>query len=162
MSKLTSQYQLLTKQLSALLVGENSAITNLSQFTALIYNSLDNVNWSGFYLLVDESNLKLGPFQGQLACSNIQFGKGVCGTAAQTQGSLLVSDIDEFAGHIVCDSRTRSELVCPLIFNGHLIGVFDIDSPELDRFDSRDLRGIQQMLSILSAATDWSNCHQYL
>ncbi len=156
MSELTAEYQLLCKQLSALLDGENDPITNMSQFSALIFNSLQGVNWAGFYLAYSDSALQLGPFQGQVACTKIPMGKGVCGTAAKSGKSQLVADVHQFPGHIACDSRSQSEIVCPINQDGHLIGVFDIDSPHLERFSSEDVKGIENLILILNDATDFS------
>jgi len=156
MKNLTPEYSLLGKQLSALLEGETDFITNLSQFSALIFNSLSKVNWAGFYLSTSEGHLQLGPFQGQVACTKIPMGKGVCGTAAETRQSQLVEDVEQFKGHIACDSRSRSEVVCPLIFDGELIGVFDLDSPELKRFNQQDLEGVEALVEILTAGTSLS------
>ena len=157
MDTLNSEYELLSKQLAALLEGEDNAITNLSQFAAVIFNNLSEVNWAGFYLVNEKSMLKLGPFQGQTACTNIEFGKGVCGTSAATREAQLVDDVDQFPGHIACDSRSRSEIVCPLIVMDELIGVFDVDSPVINRFNSQDLLGIRAMLKILVKTTNWVN-----
>jgi len=153
MNNLTDEYTLLCKQLTSLLEGETNFITNLSQFSALVFNSLTEVNWAGFYLMNDDSFLQLGPFQGQVACTKIPIGKGVCGTAAETRQSQLVRDVDQFEGHIACDSRSRSEIVCPVIFNGKLVGVFDVDSPELGRFSEEDRDGIEALVEILVAGT---------
>jgi len=155
-NQLNQEYSLLCKQLSAILEGETNWITNLSQFSALVFNNVEKVNWSGFYLKSESSILQLGPFQGQVACTKIPLGQGVCGTAAQEQKTQLVADVDQFAGHIACDSRSRSEIVCPIVVNGQLIGVYDLDSPNLDRFDSTDQRGIEALVSILIEKTDWS------
>jgi len=156
MELLDSKYQLLCKQLEALFEGEDNAITNLSQFAAIIFNNLAEVNWAGFYLVSDKDKLKLGPFQGEVACTNIDFGKGVCGIAAITRESQLVDDVDQFPGHIACDSRSRSELVCPILVEDRLIGVFDVDSPALKRFNQQDLIGIEAMLKVLVKATAWT------
>jgi len=153
MNNLTNEYSLLCKQLTALLEGESNFITNLSQFSALVFNSLSQVNWAGFYLVTDESHLQLGPFQGQVACTKIPMGKGVCGTAAETRQSQLVTDVDQFEGHIACDSRSKSEVVCPMIFDDKLVGVFDVDSPELGRFSEQDRDGIEALVGILVAGT---------
>jgi len=153
MNNLTNEYSLLCKQLTALLEGESNFITNLSQFSALVFNSLSQVNWAGFYLVTDESYLQLGPFQGQVACTKIPMGKGVCGTAAETRQSQLVTDVDQFEGHIACDSRSKSEVVCPMIFDDKLVGVFDVDSPELGRFSEQDRDGIEALVGILVAGT---------
>jgi len=156
MKNLTPEYSLLSKQLSALLEGETNFITNLSQFSALMFSGLSQVNWAGFYLLTDEGQLQLGPFQGEVACTKIQMGKGVCGTVAQTCQSQLVKDVNQFEGYIACHSISKSELVCPLIFDDKLIGVFDLDSPELQRFNQQDLEGIEALVDILVAGTQLS------
>ncbi len=148
-------YSGLNKQLKALLEGERNWITNLSQFSAFINMNFEGINWVGFYLSQADDSLKLGPFQGQVACVNIGFGKGVCGTAARTREIQVVADVDQFAGHIACDARSRSEIVLPLVVDGTLIGVLDIDSPELARFDQNDADGLGQLLESLIAATDW-------
>ncbi len=155
MTKLTDEYSLLGKQLAALLEGEINPITNLSQFSALIFNSLSQVNWAGFYLMASDSLLQLGPFQGQVACTKIVVGKGVCGTAAKSRQSQLVADVNQFAGHIACDSGSLSEVVCPLVVKGQLIGVFDLDSPELNRFDQQDQYGIESLVQILIDKTNF-------
>jgi len=162
MNMINSEYQLLSKQLDALYEGEDNAITNLSQFAAIVFNNLSKVNWAGFYLVNGQSTLKLGPFQGEVACININYGEGVCGQVAEDKKSLIVADVDQFVGHIACDSRSRSELVCPLIVEGLLIGVFDIDSPSLSRFKQEDLEGIQALLQILITSTNWLKSHQFL
>jgi len=155
MELLDPKYQLLCKQLEALFEGEDNAITNLSQFNAIIFNNIPEVNWAGFYLVSDKDKLKLGPFQGEVACTNIDFGKGVCGTVAITRESQLVDDVDQFDGHIACDSRSRSEIVCPIIVEDRLIAVFDVDSPVISRFSQSDLRGIEAMVEVLVKATRW-------
>ncbi len=155
MTKLTDEYSLLCKQLDALLQGETNPITNLSQFSALVFNNLSKVNWAGFYLTDSDSSLQLGPFQGQIACTKIPFGKGVCGNAAKSKQTLLIGDVDQFKGHIACDSRSRSETVCPVIANDQLIGVFDLDSPELNRFDQQDKLGIESLVKILIENTEF-------
>ncbi|MGX5201968.1 GAF domain-containing protein [Aliikangiella sp. IMCC44632] len=148
-------YQLLNKQLAGLLTGERNFITNLSQFSGLINSQLDDINWVGFYLTQPDQDLLLGPYQGQVACVRIPLGKGVCGTSALKRESILVEDVDQFTGHIACDSRSRSELVCPIVVNNKLIGVLDIDSPSLSRFDQADLRGMEMLVETLILATDF-------
>jgi L-methionine (R)-S-oxide reductase len=155
LDKLTEQYALLCKQLTVLLQGEQNYVTNLSQFSALVFNSLEKINWAGFYLRNSESHLQLGPFQGQVACTKIPIGKGVCGTVAESSKALLVADVDQFEGHIACDSRSRSEVVCPVVVDGVLLGVFDVDSPEINRFDQSDILGLRAMVAILVSATEW-------
>ena len=154
----TSFYQSLNQQLAALLDGENNWLTNLSQFSAFINMHFEDINWAGFYLSQSNGDLLLGPFQGNVACVRIPLGKGVCGTAAKSQKTLVVEDVDQFDGHIACDARSRSEVVCPLIVDGHLLGVLDIDSPSLQRFDQQDGEGLQELLEILVNSTDWHPC----
>jgi len=151
----TEFYASLNAQLSALLSGERNPMTNLSQFSAFIFMHLDNINWAGFYLMSDSDTLKLGPFQGKIACTTIPIGKGVCGTAAQERKSLVVEDVDQFDGHIACDAASRSEVVCPLIVGDQLIGVLDIDSPSLNRFDKDDALGLEKLVDSLLNATDF-------
>ena len=137
-------YKLLASQLHALLGDETDALANASNFVALLYNALDDVNWLGIYVLRD-GELVLGPFQGKPACVRIQVGSGVCGTAAATLQTQRVADVHQFAGHIACDADSRSEIVVPLICNGNLIGVLDIDSPTLDRFNEFDQQGMEEL-----------------
>lgn len=137
-----SDYKLLESQLSALVTGETDALANASNFVALLFNALDDVNWLGIYVLRDEQ-LVLGPFQGKPACVRIALGSGVCGTAAAARRTQRVADVHAFAGHIVCDADSRAEIVVPLIANDRLIGVLDIDSPLLDRFSAADQAGIE-------------------
>ncbi|TQV84425.1 GAF domain-containing protein [Aliikangiella coralliicola] len=149
-------YQSLSEQLTALLEGETNWLTNLSQFSAFLNMQLEDINWVGFYLSQPDSDLLLGPFQGNVACVRIPLGKGVCGTAAQKQKTLVVEDVDQFDGHIACDARSRSEVVCPLVIDGKLWGVLDIDSPSLNRFDQQDADGLENLMKILIDATEWS------
>jgi len=151
----TKFYQLLTKQLTSLLAGERYWVSNLSQFSALLNTSLEDINWVGFYLSKKGGSLVLGPFQGNVACVNIPFGKGVCGTSAAEKRTLLVEDVEQFSGHIACDSRSRSEIVVPLLAHERLVGVLDIDSPNLNRFDSDDASGLQSLVEVLIDSTDW-------
>ena len=142
-------YSTLGAQLQALIADEPDAIANMANCAALIYHSLSDVNWTGFYLLKDDT-LVLGPFQGQPACVRIPIGRGVCGTAAERRQTLLVPNVDEFPGHIACDSASRSEVVVPLINKAdQLIGVLDIDSPVLARFNEEDQRGIEALAAII-------------
>lgn len=122
-------YQLLIKQLSALLEGETNSIANLSNASALLNQFLERTNWVGFYLM-EEGELVLGPFQGLPACVRIPLGKGVCGTAAEQMETVRVEDVHQFPGHIACDAASQSEIVIPLVKEGKLFGVLDIDSPE--------------------------------
>ena len=143
-------YDLLCKQLSALLEGETNATANLANASALLNQFLDRVNWVGFYTFEEESNqLVLGPFQGLPACVRIPLGKGVCGTSAQNQETLVVKDVHQFPGHIACDAASQSEIVVPLVKNGKLLGVLDIDSPEKERFDEVDRENLEKFSNIL-------------
>lgn len=128
--------------------------TNLSNTSAAIMAHLPRLNWVGFYLAHGQT-LYLGPFQGLPACLRIPFAKGVCGKAAQTLESVLVLDVDAFPGHIACDVRSRSELVIPLVHEGKLLGVLDLDSPDVGRFDVDDQLGLETIVKSLVAGTDW-------
>ena len=139
---------MLLKQLKALLEGESNAIANLSNASALLNQFLDRVNWVGFYLL-ENDQLVLGPFQGLPACVRIPLNKGVCGTAAAEKQTLRVADVHQFPGHIACDAASESEIVIPLLDNGELIGVLDIDSPEKNRFDEIDQSGLEAFAALL-------------
>ncbi|WP_409302198.1 GAF domain-containing protein [Peribacillus sp. SCS-155] len=141
-------YTLLLKQLTALIEDETNKIANLSNASALLNQFLDEINWVGFYLTEGES-LVLGPFQGLPACVRIPFGKGVCGTAASEKRTLRVKDVHDFPGHIACDAASQSEIVVPMIIEGQVIGVLDIDSPIKDRFDETDQRMLEQFVSEL-------------
>lgn len=139
-----TDYALLDSQLVALLDGETDALASASNFVGLLYNALEDVNWLGIYVLRGDE-LVLGPFQGKPACVHIALGDGVCGTAASLLETQRVEDVHAFPGHIVCDADSRSELVVPLIVNGELIGVLDIDSPSLARFSETDQAGIEKI-----------------
>ncbi|MQR95265.1 GAF domain-containing protein [Fictibacillus phosphorivorans] len=143
-------YSLLLKQLSALLEGETNATANLANASALLNQFLDRVNWVGFYTFEEETNqLVLGPFQGLPACVRIPLGRGVCGTSAQNQETLVVKDVHEFPGHIACDAASQSEIVVPLVKDGKLLGVLDIDSPEKARFDEIDKENLEKFCEVL-------------
>lgn len=146
-------YRLLAAQLESLLADERDFIANAAQFSAFLYTQLDDLNWAGFYLNRNEE-LVLGPFQGQIACVRIPFGKGVCGTAAQSRETQRVHDVHEFPGHIACDSASNSEVVVPLIKDGKLIGVLDLDSPSVGRFSGEDQAGIERLAAIFLESTD--------
>ena len=139
-----TDYTLLDSQLRALLAGESDALASASNFVAFLNDAMDNVNWLGIYVLRGDE-LVLGPFQGKPACVHIAVGSGVCGTAAATLRTQRVADVHDFAGHIVCDADSRSELVVPLITHGTLIGVLDIDSPVRDRFSAVDQQGVERL-----------------
>jgi L-methionine (R)-S-oxide reductase len=137
-------YLLLDSQLRALLADETDALASASNFVALLYNAMDNVNWLGIYVLRGDE-LVLGPFQGKPACVHLKIGIGVCGTAAATLQTQRVADVHQFEGHIACDADSRSEIVVPLISDGTLIGVLDIDSPTPDRFSEVDQQGVEML-----------------
>lgn len=145
-----TDYDLLAAQTSALIRGVPHLVADLANISALIYHSLDDINWAGFYLIEDD-RLVLGPFQGNTACVEIPLGKGVCGTAAAEDRTVLVPDVHLFAGHIACDSASRSEIVIPVHINGRLIGVLDIDSPILSRFDDNDRIGLERTVRAAEA-----------
>jgi L-methionine (R)-S-oxide reductase len=144
-------YQQLAAQLRSLIDGETDSVANMANCAALIFNSVPRLNWVGFYLLKG-GELVLGPFQGQPACVRIAIGRGVCGTAAESHSTLRVDDVTKFPGHIACDSASRSEIVLPLLMeDSHLIGVLDVDSPELARFDAEDEAGFSIIAEIMAA-----------
>ncbi|WP_277052737.1 GAF domain-containing protein [Zestomonas thermotolerans] len=148
-----SGYELLAVQLEALLAEERDLIANAAQFAAFLYHEIADLNWAGFYLARDEE-LLLGPFQGKLACVRIPFGRGVCGTAAARRETQRVDDVHAFPGHIACDSASRSELVIPLVKDGRLIGVLDLDSPRPARFGAEDQAGLEHLAAIFLRLTD--------
>ncbi len=137
-------FNLLDSQLRVLLGDETDALANASNFIALLYNAIDDIHWTGIYVLRD-NELVLGPFQGRPACVRISVGSGVCGTAAATLETQRVADVHQFDGHIACDPESRSELVVPLLTNGELIGVLDIDSASPDRFSAADQAGVERL-----------------
>ena len=137
-----TDYTLLRSQAQALLAGETDTLANASNFVALLSDTLADINWLGIYVLRGEE-LVLGPFQGKPACVRIPVGDGVCGTAAATLETQRVEDVHAFPGHIVCDAASRSEIVVPLLAGGRLVGVLDIDSPSLARFDEADQQGLE-------------------
>lgn len=143
-------YELVKKQLKALVEDEKNQIANLSNASALLNQFLDRINWVGFYLM-DEKELVLGPFQGLPACVRIPVGRGVCGTAVQRKETILVEDVHQFPGHIACDAASQSEIVIPLVKNGEVIGVLDIDSPEKARFDEVDKQKLEEFVEVLMA-----------
>ena len=143
-------YHDLAAALEALTADEPDAIANMANAAALVWEYLPDLNWAGFYRLV-EGELVLGPFQGKAACIRIALGKGVCGTAAATRETQLVADVHAFPGHIACDAASRSELVVPVIRDGKLIGVLDLDSPEPARFDAEDAAGCEALMAVLAS-----------
>ena len=144
-------YAELVNQARALLASEPDRIAKAANFASLVFHGVPDLNWAGFYFF-DGAELVVGPFQGKPACVRIAIGKGVCGTAAATRKSQLVPDVDAFAGHIACDSASKSEIVVPLIENDVLIGVWDVDSPTLNRFDAEDLHGMEALAKVFIAA----------
>jgi len=143
----TSLYDDLADSLNGLLQGEPDFVANLANMSALLYHGLGSVNWVGWYLLKGET-LVLGPFQGKPACLRIPIGKGVCGSAVARAAPILVPDVHEFPGHIACDAASQSELVIPLVLEGRILGVLDLDSPEIGRFDAEDLAGCAALVRI--------------
>jgi L-methionine (R)-S-oxide reductase len=145
------QYEQLLQQASALVQGESDKIANAANLSALVFHSLPDLNWVGFYFY-DGTELVVGPFQGLPACVRIALGRGVCGTAAVTKQTQRIADVDAFPGHIPCDSASRSELVVPLYKDEQLIGVFDLDSPKLDRFNEVDQTHLETLAKIFLGA----------
>jgi len=147
----SEMYQELAGQISALIQDETDAVANMANCAALIYHSVPRLNWAGFYLLKG-GELVLGPFQGRAACVRIAFGRGVVGTAAEKRNVIRVADVNQFPGHIACDTASRSEIVVPLLSDdSHLLGVLDVDSPELDRFDAEDEAGFRAIGKLIAA-----------
>ncbi|MCP1125517.1 GAF domain-containing protein [Bacillus sp. 3103sda1] len=142
------QYETVIKQLDALLTGETNVVANLANASALLNVFLQDINWVGFYV-TEGNQLVLGPFQGLPACVRIPFGRGVCGAAAETKTTQLVADVHQFPGHIACDAASNSEIVVPLIKNGEVIGVLDIDSPNKGRFDEIDQTYLEKFVETL-------------
>jgi GAF domain-containing protein len=145
MSDKIKQYSLINAQVQALISGESDMIANMANIAAVLFNNLEQVNWAGFYFFKEEQ-LVLGPFQGQPACIRIPMGKGVCGTSAATQKTIIVKDVHDFVGHITCDAASNSEIVIPIIANGKLLGVLDLDSPIFNRFDEDDKNGLETVV----------------
>lgn len=143
-----TNYSMLTKQLESLIEDEHHLIAILSNTSALINDTLDQVNWVGFYL-IEDNELILGPFQGHPACVHIEIGKGVCGTAVSENATQRISDVHQFPGHIACDANSNSEIVIPIHVNNEIIGVLDIDAPIKDRFTKDDQEGLEQVVQIL-------------
>jgi L-methionine (R)-S-oxide reductase len=146
-------YTSLAAQLRSLLAEERDSVANMANFAALLFHSLPDLNWSGFYLLKGKQ-LVLGPFQGKPACIRIPLGEGVCGTAAARRETILVANVHEFPGHIACDSASNSEIVVPLVNDDTLVGVLDLDSPSFGRFDDDDAKGLNELVEIFVEATD--------
>jgi GAF domain-containing protein len=148
-------YREVNVQLAGLFAGEDNGLANAANMCALLFQTLPDVNWAGFYFL-QGAELVLGPFQGKVACVRIPMGRGVCGTAAERRETLVVPDVNEFPGHIACDAASRSEIVVPLVQHGSLLGVLDLDSPELARFDHEDRDGLQASVDLLLKSSQLS------
>ena len=149
-------YRQLALQLGALLGEDRNAVTNMAQTSAFIFQMIPDVNWAGFYVTNPEKaeHLILGPYQGKVACVHIPFGRGVCGTAAETQQTQLVEDVNAFEGHIACDAASLSEVVVPLLVNEDVKGVLDIDSPISNRFDQEDAQGFESLARVFLEKSD--------
>jgi GAF domain-containing protein len=150
----TAAYRQLNDQFSALLAGERDGLANSANLTALLFQTLPQINWVGFYFLRG-GDLVLGPFQGKVACVRIAMGRGVCGASAQRRETVIVPDVHAFPGHIACDAASRSEIVIPLLHQGQLLGVLDLDSPELARFDADDADGLNSLADQLLQKSYW-------
>lgn len=159
-------YGLLAKQIVSLAEVDTHWLPMLSNAAALLWDALDDINWAGFYLVDPTTTsdlesgipeLRLGPFQGKVACVRIPFGRGVCGTAAETKTSQLVEDVHQFPGHIACDSASNSEVVVPIFKDGQVVGVLDIDSPSVARFTQEDLAGLEQVVKALESCANFSD-----
>lgn len=146
-------YESVHRRLAALLEGEDDAIANAANTAALLYEQLPDLNWVGFYFLRGEE-LVLGPFQGRTACVRIPLGRGVCGTAAQRRESVVVANVHQFEGHIACDAASNAEVVVPLLLGDRVVGVLDLDSPHLGRFDAEDRAGLETVASIYLRSID--------
>lgn len=152
-SSKAEQYRELHQQLAALLADEADGLANCANFAALLYEALPDLNWAGFYFMRG-GELVLGPFQGKVACVRIALSRGVCGCAARERRTVVVPDVHEFPGHIACDSASRSEIVVPLLRGGQLLGVLDLDSPRLSRFDEDDAVGLTRAVELLLASSE--------
>ena len=149
----SAAYRELQQQLAGLFAGERNGLANAANMSALLYEAMPNLNWVGFYFL-RAGELVLGPFQGRVACVRIALGRGVCGTAAARRETVIVQDVNAFPGHIACDAASRSEIVIPLIKDGRLLGVLDIDSPQISRFDDEDGTGLNAAAALLLQSSD--------
>lgn len=147
------RYEYLLKYLESSFEGERNFIANLANASAVINENLENLNWAGFYLF-DQNDLVLGPFQGKPACVRIKIGRGVCGTAAEKNETLIVPNVHEFPGHIACDAASNSEIVVPMYFNDKLIGVLDLDSFEYNNFDETDKLYLEKVVEIILQSSD--------
>ncbi len=148
-ASIDEQYKLLVKQINSLLNKEDNLITNLSNFTAALKQTFSKISWVGFYLF-DGTKLYLGPFQGKVACTEIQIGSGVCGAAAKEKKTIIVEDVDKFPGHIACDVESRSEIVVPIFKDDELFGVLDLDSTDYNSFNEIDKKYLEELVYFLS------------
>lgn len=148
-ASIEEQYLLVIKQVKSLLSKNDNILSNLANLTAALKQSFDKISWVGFYLF-DGNKLYLGPFQGKVACTEIKIGSGVCGTAAHKRETIIVDDVDKFPGHIACDADSRSEIVLPIIKNGELYGVLDLDSNDYNSFDVVDKKFLEEIVNFLS------------
>eukprot|EP01111_Echinosteliopsis_oligospora_P011637 TRINITY_DN3886_c0_g1_i1.p1 TRINITY_DN3886_c0_g1~~TRINITY_DN3886_c0_g1_i1.p1 ORF type:complete len:180 (+),score=46.70 TRINITY_DN3886_c0_g1_i1:12-551(+) len=163
------KYDTMLEEMRSIVKGETDCIANMSNVASLVYNFLNNdlkredgkqtTNWVGFYIVRAPGTLVLGPFHGKVACLRIKFGRGVCGAAASQKKTVVVPDVHKFEGHIACDSASESEIVVPL-FNqeGDIVGVFDLDSPNLNQFDEEDKRGLEEIAKVLGEGCIWDVC----
>ncbi len=147
---MTEKYAFAAAQARALVEGTPEDVPNMANLAALVWQTMDRINWAGFYTVTPQGDLLLGPFQGKPACIRIPYGKGVCGTALARQEALVVPDVHAFPGHIACDSASRSETVAPVVRDGKVIAVLDVDSPEPDRFGPEDVEFLQAVAEILA------------
>lgn len=153
--RLKEKYQNLVGMLEALIKDEEDDIANISNASAIINALIDRLNWCGFYLMKN-GELVLGPFQGMPACNRIKIGKGVCGTAAEQKNTLMIEDVHNFEGHIACDSASNSEIVVPIVKNGVVYGVLDLDSPEVGRFTEIEQEYLEKCIEVLNKYIDWN------
>ncbi len=149
---MSTNYKLMSEQLRSLSEASSHYMPMLSNASAILYDGMDDLNWAGFYLM-NEGALLLGPFQGKVACVRIEIGRGVCGTAVAEDKTQLVKNVHEFPGHIACDSASNSEIVVPIHSGGKIVGVLDIDSPSLGRFDEEDRIGLEGFVKVLEEVT---------
>jgi GAF domain-containing protein len=154
-----TDYTLLAEQAASMIETEPRYVAALSNLSALIYESMDRLNWAGFYLM-DKGSLLVGPFQGRPACIRIEIGKGVCGTAVKEERIKRVADVHAFPGHIACDAASRSEIVLPIRSGEQIVGVLDIDSPEQERFSEEDEKGLAQLADLIGARVDFAGLRQ--
>jgi L-methionine (R)-S-oxide reductase len=151
-------YAELLSQAQALLAGERDPVANAANLASLIWHTLPDLNWAGFYFM-RAGELVLGPFQGKPACVRIAMGKGVCGTAAQQRATVIVRDVHQFPGHIACDSASNSEIVVPLLRQGEVLGVLDLDSPRVGRFGEEDRAGLEPLAALWVQGSDWGTSY---